>query len=284
MNDVNSAAPAGPPAGGARRSLQSWAREWNASSLTVWHAAQELGIPATRMAATITAANARRIYDRLFAQTTFTRLVTEITAVRSAVTSSSTSTRGSDKSAYLASTQAKADRAAAAARADVDLCECCDMPLPRSQPRGLCHECRSDGHQQIQGAARDLTLARRHADRFRTAYLRERDAALQAAERRQAADRRANNWGGALTRLVVEHDRDGKVCPVCKTPAPCAVWRKLERMNRPVADKILTSYYQLGPTALDRALNDGIVSEDEDDPPVYLDLDDPDDDGPDPAG
>lgn len=264
MNDINSVN-TGPTPGGRRASLLELARRWNVSPMYVWQAAQELHLPAVKMASTISAANEQRLFDQVHRQTRLTRALAAVSPGM-LITSSK---RGTDKSAYLAATtptKERLARAEAAEKADLDLCTCCEVPLPRNQYQSatVCMECGNQGHRSINGPDRELILARMHTERFRTDYLRQLDRTAEANEDRRAANRRANNWAGTLTRMMVDHDATGRRCTACKGQ-PCAVWPKLERLNRPLAIKIQNDYYSLSPAQLDEKLNDGIISDDGED-------------------
>ena len=254
MNNVNSVNPEPPPESSAHPTMQALARRWNVRRQDLWDAARELGIPSA-MGARVTAANERRLQDRLFVQTVRTRAL-------AAVPPPMPINERDNNSAYLAATSAKAERLARAAeaeRADVDLCTCCEIPLPRNHDdsQTVCHDCLTHGHREVNGRNRDLLLARMHVERFRSEYLRQQERATNADRDRQAADGRADRWRNALVRTVVDHNRDGKHCPICKTPAPCAVWRRLERANPGIAEKVLNVYYPLSESKLDEKLAGG---------------------------
>ena len=139
----------------------------------VWEAARELGIPSA-MGARVTAANERRLQDRLFVQTVRTRAL-------AAIPPAMPINERDSKSAYLAATSAKAERLARAAeaeRADVDLCTCCEIPLPRNHDdsQTVCHDCLTHGHREVNGRNRDLLLARMHVERFRSENFGSRSA------------------------------------------------------------------------------------------------------------
>lgn len=244
----------------SRSTLGGLAKGWGVRELDVYDAVVALGIRARSMSATVSPADEKRIQDQLFSQT---RMARASVAVPVGMPTAS-SKRGLDKSAYLTASAARAARIEAAERVDVDLCSCCEIPLPSRAHNGdLCEQCISAGHREIR-ADRDMVLAREHADRFRADYLRERERVAEAETDARASTARANRWTAALVRTVVDHNLNGKFCPICTTPAPCAVWRRLRRVNPGIADRVLNDFYPLHPAQLDEKLDDGIDSTSDD--------------------
>lgn len=250
------------PAAGrtTRRSLGQLAKEWNIAQRDIWHAAQQLGVPATRMAATVSSGDERRLHDRLFAQTSFTRSMAALPPTMPVASSK----RGADKSAYLAAT-AHAASAPVPPTDNQDVCTCCGIPVStrQAQPTVICLDCIQQKHRDVHGPDRDLELARQHAERFRTNYLGTQQAVEKAQLDRRTQIDRANRWAAVLIRVLIDHDATGR-CSVCKAD-PCPVWRRTERVNIGIARRVQDDYYPLHPVALDRKLADGIVTAQVDD-------------------
>jgi hypothetical protein len=237
----------------SKTTLLSLAHRWKRSQGEVWSAAQKLGVRASRMGAQVTAAEEQRLHEYFFPPRTHSK------------------PKGRrDTSAYLAAGAKKSATAPADGQAEPDLlCSCCEIPLPSDLPanRTMCTVCLQ--HPDVPGEDRDLVVARRHAERFRAAYLNENKRAEEAERRRRIANRRADRWVDALVRTIVVHDRypqSGGQCTVCKVASPCPVWRTLERVNPGIAARILNDFYPLPADVLDRTLHRGVGSADDAEP------------------
>lgn len=245
--------------GEARSTLQGLAKRWGKSNLDVYQAAKVVGVRARKMGAQVSAAEVQRLLNHFFPPPMDPpRKAAGVVKGRQ------------DNTAYLAAQTRKESKktvpitATAPTDTHAELCACCGIPVP-SMERTLCVQCLT--HPEIHGEDRELVLARKHAERFRTDFLWERDRAADAEADRQSDNARANRWAAALVRTVVEHNRDkegqGGRCSVCGVSAPCPVWRRLERANKGIATRILNQYYSLPPATLDERLADGIFTPDD---------------------
>lgn len=203
------------------------AKELGVKHNDVMRVAGEVGMRFTRVAATMTPAQADKVRAHLASK----RKVEQQHAARRL------NQPWPPKPAHLTPTRAEPMQGPSNA------CSCCGVAI-RLDPSATVARCRSCGsHYAIEGEdqARLLARLRDHETALLHAYRAEAESAADYEERMRAALRSRNAWRSALVETVLAHEEvGGGGCRCGAKDFPCFTVNKLEAANRGIARQVET--------------------------------------------